>query len=86
MRRPGQAERALELLQHHLLAVAAREQVGLERERRVLLGHAPPARRLRPALGRRQLHPAPRAAATSHSPGQLRLRQRLRQEDLAAAA
>ena len=80
MRRPGQAERALDVLQDHLLAVAAREQVRLERERRVLLGHAHQVA-LAPALGRLELHPA---AAPLNEPlhGQVRLGNRLREQDL----
>src|SRR5260370_33920387 len=45
--RAREVERAPQLLQHDLLAVVAREEVVLQRERRVLLGHgdelAPPA-------------------------------------------
>jgi hypothetical protein len=52
IRQPGQAERALELLEHELLAVVTREQPVLERDRGVRLGHrhelplGPPLRRV----------------------------------------
>ncbi len=81
MRRPRQPERALEVLQHHLLPVAAREQVALQGQRRVLLRHRHQVA-LASALGRGQLHP-PAPALGEPLAGQLRFRQGFGEQDLA---